>query len=305
MRRGAVAVERSEVARAVDERIAQRERLRHADERLVERGVAVRMVVAHHVADDLRALAVLGVGGEVLLPHRVEDAALHRLQAVANVGQRARRDDRERVVQVARLRRLVQRDALVSRPGAAASGRLRQGRYRTGTEISRTSGTSVLPRQEILVRGQRPRAKGPSKSVLPGPSALGPGRLIGATAGSRFSDEARARAVSLERYGAREAVWSGTVLALAWPMGVLADLRYSARSLRRTPGLTLALLLTIALGIGSNAVVFGFIRGFVTRDLPHHRHRVDRLNLCSRRAGRFRSDLLRTVPGAPVAILDL
>ncbi len=51
-------------------------------------------------------------------------------------------------------------------------------------------------------------------------------------------------------------------------MGVLADLRYSARSLLRTPGLTLALLLTIALGIGSNAAVFGFIRGFVTRDLP-------------------------------------
>ena len=111
-RRGAVAVERSEVARAVDQRIAQREGLRHADERLVERRVAVRVEAAHHVADDLRALAVLGVGGEVLLPHRVEDAALHRLQAVAHVGQRARRDDRQRVVEVARLRGLVQRDVL-------------------------------------------------------------------------------------------------------------------------------------------------------------------------------------------------
>ena len=114
-RRGAVAVERSEVARAVDERIAQRERLRHADERLVERRVAVRMVVAHHVADDLRALAMPGVGGQVLLPHRVEDAALHRLQPVAHVGQRARRDDRQRVVEIARLRRLVQLDPLVGR----------------------------------------------------------------------------------------------------------------------------------------------------------------------------------------------
>ena len=68
------------------------------------------MVVAHHVADDLRALAVLGVGGQVLLPHRVEDAALHRLQPVAHVGQRARGDDRERVIEVPGLRRLVQRD---------------------------------------------------------------------------------------------------------------------------------------------------------------------------------------------------
>ncbi len=51
-------------------------------------------------------------------------------------------------------------------------------------------------------------------------------------------------------------------------MAVFADLRYSARSLTRTPGLTLALLLTIALGIGSNASVFGFIHGSVTPNLP-------------------------------------
>ena len=108
-RRCRIAVERAEVARAVDQRHAQRERLRHAHERLVDGGVAVRMVVAHHVADDLGALAMLGVGREVLLPHRVEDAALHRLEPVAHVGQRARRDDRERVVEIARLRRFVQR----------------------------------------------------------------------------------------------------------------------------------------------------------------------------------------------------
>ena len=117
-RRGAVAVERAEVAGAVDERIAQRERLRHADERLVERRVAVRVVVAHHVADDLRALAVLGVGREVLLPHRVEDAALDGLQAVADVRQRARRDDRQRVVQIARLGGLVERDDFVATAGS-------------------------------------------------------------------------------------------------------------------------------------------------------------------------------------------
>ena len=107
---GAVAVERSEVAGPVDERVAQRKRLRHAHERFVEGRVAVRMVAAHDVADDFRALAMLGVGGQVLLPHRVEDAALHRLEPVAHVGQRARRDDRERVVEIAGLRGFVQRD---------------------------------------------------------------------------------------------------------------------------------------------------------------------------------------------------
>jgi hypothetical protein len=46
------------------------------------------------------------------------------------------------------------------------------------------------------------------------------------------------------------------------------DLRHSLRSLARQPGLTVTLLLTIALGIGSNAAVFGFVRGLVTPALP-------------------------------------
>ena len=66
------------------------------------------MIVAHHVADDLRALPMFGVSGEVLLPHRVEDAALDRLETIADVGKRTRGDDRERVIEVASLGRLVQ-----------------------------------------------------------------------------------------------------------------------------------------------------------------------------------------------------
>jgi predicted permease len=51
-------------------------------------------------------------------------------------------------------------------------------------------------------------------------------------------------------------------------MGLTADLRYSARSFARTPGFTAALLLTIALGIGGNASVYGFVRGLIVRDIP-------------------------------------
>jgi putative ABC transport system permease protein len=51
-------------------------------------------------------------------------------------------------------------------------------------------------------------------------------------------------------------------------VAALKDLQYSARSLARTPGLALALLATIALGIGGNASVFGFIHGSVTPNLP-------------------------------------
>ena len=160
-RRGAVAVERAEVAGAVDQGIAQRERLRHADERLVERHVAVRVVAAHHVANHLRALAVLDVGGQVLLPHRVEDAALHRLEAVAHVGQRPRGDDRQRVVQVAALRRLVQRDTLCStwrrwcRLEAAAVGRLIVGTSNRDGEFLR----DLFKAQQRKSKGKRQRAK--------------------------------------------------------------------------------------------------------------------------------------------------
>ena len=49
---------------------------------------------------------------------------------------------------------------------------------------------------------------------------------------------------------------------------IRTDLKYSARTLIRNPVLSVTLLLTIALGIGSNAAVVGFVRGLVTRDLP-------------------------------------
>jgi hypothetical protein len=117
---GVVAVERSEVTRSVHQRIAEREGLCHTNERLVQRGVAVRVITSHHVAHHFRALPVLDVCGQVLLPHRVQDAALHRFQTVAHIGERTRGDDGQRVVEVPRLRGFVQRDRLLT--GAAAMG---------------------------------------------------------------------------------------------------------------------------------------------------------------------------------------
>src|SRR5690349_4153242 len=49
---------------------------------------------------------------------------------------------------------------------------------------------------------------------------------------------------------------------------MLADLRYSVRGLARSPALSVALFLTIALGIGGNAMVYGFIRGSLQRPTP-------------------------------------
>ena len=108
-RGGRTVVERTEVAVAVHERQPHRERLGETHHRLVDRGVAVRVQLAHHLADHARRLHVRAVRGQVHLAHLVDDAPLHRLQAVTRVRQRTRVDHRIRVFEERLAHLLVQR----------------------------------------------------------------------------------------------------------------------------------------------------------------------------------------------------
>ena len=50
-------------------------------------------------------------------------------------------------------------------------------------------------------------------------------------------------------------------------MSFVRDLRVAAHSLIRTPGLALAVVLTLALGIGANAAIFTLVRGVLLKPL--------------------------------------
>ena len=126
-RRGGVAVDRAEVALAVDQRQAHREVLRHAHQRVVDRLIAVRMVLTDDVADHAGRLAIGLVPVVAVLVHREENAPVDGLEAVARVGKGTADDHAHGVIEVAALHLVGDRDRLdvggiASRGGIVSAG---------------------------------------------------------------------------------------------------------------------------------------------------------------------------------------
>jgi len=54
-----------------------------------------------------------------------------------------------------------------------------------------------------------------------------------------------------------------------WLEQIAQDIRYASRQLGRSPGFTLAVVLSLALGIGANTAIFSYIDAWVIKPLPY------------------------------------
>ncbi len=83
-----------------------------------------------------------------------------------------------------------------------------------------------------------------------------------------------------------------------WPglESVLRDVKYAVRQLRRNPGFTFTVILTLALAIGANTAIFSMVNALLLKDLPYaHPERLGTIH--ARTTGAESSDVRRSIDG--------
>ena len=123
-----VIVHGTEVAMAIQQRMAAGKGLDLSDQRVVDRLITVRVIFTENVPDDAGAFAIRAIRCEPKLVHRVQDAALNWFETVADIRQGPTHDHAHRVLEIGALHLVMQGDrlnALLGHPLRNQEGRRR------------------------------------------------------------------------------------------------------------------------------------------------------------------------------------
>ena len=117
---GTVVTRRPEVSLALHQWVAQHPRLGESHQRVVNRGVTVRVIVAHHIADHAGRLGEVAIRSVTPVKHRIDDTTVHGLEPIAHVGKCTRHDHAHRIVEIRPLHLDLEVDGIDSTVGTVA-----------------------------------------------------------------------------------------------------------------------------------------------------------------------------------------
>ena len=95
-----ITIEGAEVALAINQRITHVEILRHPDDCVISRVIAMRVIFTDDITDDSRRLHIAPVEGVVQNIHGKQNTTMHGLQAVAHIRQSTTNNDAHGIVEV-------------------------------------------------------------------------------------------------------------------------------------------------------------------------------------------------------------